>query len=258
MKVIILAGGKGTRLGPQLEAIPKPMVPLGNKPILWHIMKIYSYYDFNDFIICLGEKGDIIKKYFAQYEFINNDFTIDTSTGKIDYHKYHNENNWKVTLIDTGQETLKGGRIKRIEKYLDSEVNMLTYGDGLANINLNKLLDFHKSHNKTVTITGVRRPARFGELIEEDGRILSFAEKPQASKSLINGGFMVFSKDMLDYLTEDEDCDFEFGPLELLARKGQVMVYKHDGNWECMDHERDVVYLNELIKKKMAFWKIWE
>ena len=258
MKVIILAGGMGTRLGTQIEAIPKPMVPIGNKPILWHIMKIYSHHGFNEFIICLGAKADVIKSYFYQYEIVNNDFTIDMSSGDIKYHSSHSENNWKVTLVDTGLDTLKGGRIKRVEKYLDSEINMLTYGDGLADIDLNKLLEFHKSHDKIVTITGVHRPSRFGELVEEGGQVRSLTEKPQFSHGLINGGFMVFDKEMLNYLTEDEDCDFEIGPLERLAANGQVMVYKHKGSWECMDHERDVVYLNKLWKENKAFWKVWE
>lgn len=258
MKVIILAGGLGTRLGTQIESIPKPMVPVGNKPILWHIMKIYSHYGFNEFIICLGAKGSVIKDYFRQYEIINNDFTVDLSSGDIKYHSSHSENNWKVTLIDTGLGTLKGGRIKRVEKYLGSETNMLTYGDGLADIDLNKLLKFHKSHDKIVTITGVHHPSRFGELFEEGGQVHSFTEKPQFSRELINGGFMVFDKEMLSYLTEDENCDFEIGPLERLAENGQVMVYKHEGNWECMDHERDVAYLNKLWRENKAFWKVWE
>jgi glucose-1-phosphate cytidylyltransferase len=258
MKVIILAGGMGTRLGTQIEAIPKPMVPIGSKPILWHIMKIYSHQGFNEFIICLGAKGSVIKDYFYKYEIISNDFTIDLSSGDIKYHSSHDEDNWKVTLVDTGQNTLKGGRIKRVEKYLNSDTNMLTYGDGLADIDLNKLLEFHKSHDKIVTITGVHRPSRFGELFEEGGQVCSFTEKPQFSRELINGGFMVFDKEMLNYLTEDENCDFEVGPLEQLAESGQVMVYKHEGNWECMDHERDVIYLNELWKTNKAFWKIWK
>ena len=258
MKVIILAGGWGTRLGRQTEDIPKPMVPIGNKPILWHIMKIYSHYGFNDFIICLGVKANVIKNYFSHYEIINCDFTIDMSNRDVKYHNYHEENDWKVTLADTGLNTLKGGRIKRIEKYLDSDVNMLTYGDGVADLDINKLLEFHKAHNKIVTITGVHPPARFGELIEKDGKIELFQEKPQTSIGLINGGFMVFNKEMLDYLTPDEDCDFEHGPLEELAKKGEVMVYKHDGKWECMDHERDVTHLNKLWYENKAFWKVWK
>ena len=162
MKVVILCGGWGTRLGQQTEVIPKPMVPIGNKPILWHIMKIYSYYGFNDFIICLGVKAQIIKNYFYQYDIINNDFTIDMSSKDIEYHSFHNEKDWKVTLVDTGINTLKGGRIKMVEKYLDDDINLLTYGDGVADIDINKLIQFHKSHSKIVTITGVHPPSRFG------------------------------------------------------------------------------------------------
>lgn len=258
MKVVILAGGWGTRLGQQAEALPKPMVPVGGKPVLWHIMRTYSYHGFNEFIICLGVKGHAVKDYFYHFDVINNDFTVDISSRDIQYHSRHDEDRWRVTLVDTGLNTLKGGRIKRIERYLDSKTNMLTYGDGLADIDLVRLLDFHQSHDKIVTVTGVHRPSRFGELVEENGRAHSFREKPQFSKSLINGGFMVFDKEMLDYLTEDDDCEFESDALERLAGDGQVMVYRHEGNWECMDHERDVVYLNQLWNDNKAFWKVWQ
>lgn len=258
MKVIILAGGWGTRLGQLSELIPKPMIKIGSKPILWHIMKIYSYYGFNDFIICLGVKGDIIKDYFYNYDIKNNDFTIDLSEKKIGYIGGHNSVNWKVSLIDTGLNTLKGGRIKRIGKFLHDDINMITYGDGVANININNLVDFHKSHGKTITITGVHAPSRFGEIIEKNNKILSFREKPQTSVDLINGGFMVFNRNLLDYLTPYDDCEFERGVLEELTKEGEVMVYKHEGNWECMDHERDVIHLNKLWKNNQAFWKIWK
>ena len=257
MKVIILAGGWGSRLGQQSEEIPKPMVPIGGKPILWHIMKIYSSYNFNDFIISCGVKAHVIKNYFAQYESYNSDFTVNMETKKIKYYIHHNEKNWKVTLVDTGLNTLKGARIKRVERYLDSDINMVTYGDGVADINLNELLDYHKSHGKTLTITGVHPPARFGGLVEKNARVVSFEEKPQASAGLINGGFMVFNKNLLEYLSTDENCDFESGPLEVLAKEGEVMVYKHLGNWECMDHERDVAHLNQTWDENRAFWKIW-
>ena len=171
MKVIILAGGWGTRLEGEDERVPKPMVSIGNRPILWHIMKIYSYYGFNDFIICLGVKADAIKSYFYNYETINSDFTIDMSTGNIEFHVDHKEKEWKITLVNTGINTLKGGRIKRIEKYLESDTNMLTYGDGVADIDINKLVQFHQSHGKTITISGVHPPARFGELVEKDGKV---------------------------------------------------------------------------------------
>lgn len=258
MKVIILAGGWGTRLGRLTELIPKPMVTIGNKPILWHIMKIFSFYGYNDFIICLGVKAEVIKDYFYHYEVRNNDFTIDLSNGNIEFYNKHEKTNWKITLIDTGLSTLKGARIKRVEKYLDSGLNMITYGDGVANINLRKLVEFHKSHGKIITITGVHPPARFGELIEMDGKVIKFQEKPQSSVGSINGGFMVFNNSFLDYLTLDENCDLEKGPLEELSAKGEVMVYKHEGNWECMDHERDYEHLNKLWNNKEAFWKVWD
>ena len=255
MKTIIFAGGWGTRLGQLSELIPKPMVQIGGRPILWHIMKIYSHYGFNDFIILLGVKGQVIKEYFYNFQKINNDFSINLKNNEISYHNKLNDINWKVTLIDTGLNTLKGGRIKRIEKYLDDSINMLTYGDGVANINLKLLLKFHKKHNKMITVTGVRPSSLFGEFEEINGQVTSFSEKPKSAKSYINGGFMVFNKKLIDHL--DQNCDFEFGPLEILAKAGEVMVYKHDGEWACMDHERDVENLNNLWYKSEAFWKIW-
>ena len=257
MKVIILAGGWGTRLGHRTELIPKPMIKIGEKPIIWHIMKIYSYYGINDFIVCLGVKGEVIKDYFSHYDIKNNDFTIDLSNGHINFYNQHQDTNWRVSLIDTGLNTLKGGRIKRIESFLDPEMNMLTYGDGVADINIEKLVDFHKSHGRIITITGVHAPSRFGELSEKNGQVELFNEKPQTSVGLINGGFMVFNNELLDYLTPDENCDFEIGVLEELSKRGEVMVYKHKGNWECMDHERDVVYLNKIWNSNNAFWKVW-
>jgi glucose-1-phosphate cytidylyltransferase len=257
MKVIILAGGWGTRLGQQTEDIPKPMVPIGGKPILWHIMKIYSHYGCNDFIISLGVKAHVIKNYFIQYESYNEDFTVHMAKQKVEYHSDHGEKDWKVTLVDTGLNTLKGARIKRVARFLDDHTNMVTYGDGVADIDIDSLVHFHKSHGKAVTITGVHPPARFGELIEKDGQVVSFEEKPQTSVGLINGGFMVFNKKLLDYLSDDEGCDLEIGPLEKLTKEGEVMVYKHLGNWECMDHERDVGHLNRLWNSGRAFWKVW-
>ena len=257
MKTIILAGGWGTRLGHLSELIPKPMVYIGNRPVLWHIMKIYSHYGYNDFVIALGVKGHMIKEYFYDFEALNNDFTIDLGKNEIEYHNRHNESNWKVTLVDTGINTLKGGRIKRLEQYLDGETNMVTYGDGVSDVNINKLIDFHKSHGKAVTFTGVHPSGRFGEFEEEDNLVTSFTEKPNAGKAYINGGFMVFEKKLMEYLSEDENCDFEFGALEMLAKEGEVMVYKHDGKWDCMDHERDVERLKNLWNSGNAFWKMW-
>ena len=238
MKVIILAGGWGTRLGQIGELVPKPMVYVGNRPILWHIMKTYSYYGFNDFIIALGVKSHVIKEYFYNYEVLNS------------------EKRWKVTLVDTGLNTLKGGRIKRLEKYLD-DVNMITYGDGVADIPLDKLLEYHQDHGKTITFSGVHPSGRFGEFEEENNQVISFREKPMAGNAFINGGYMVFNRNLLEHLTPDENCDFEVGALEKLAHLGEVMVYKHGGQWACMDHERDVAHLNKLWNEGKAFWKVW-
>ena len=230
MKVIILAGGWGSRLGQLTEVVPKPMVEIGNMPVLWHIMNIYSFYGFNDFVIALGVKGDAIKNYFINYKTLNSNFTVDCSSGQINYHDKKNERNWKITLVDTGINTLKGARIKRIENHLKSDINFLTYGDGVADIDINELLKFHRSHNKTITVSGVRPPSAFGEFEEIEGRITSFVEKPKSAKSYINGGFMVFNKNLLNHLSDDESTDFEFGVLENLAANGEVMVYKHDGS----------------------------
>jgi glucose-1-phosphate cytidylyltransferase len=256
MKVVILAGGYGSRLGSVTELIPKPMVEIGGRPIIWHIMKTYAHYGYNEFVIALGYKANVIKDYFFKLQSYNSDFTVDTATGEINYHN-GSLDQWKVTLVDTGLETLKGGRIKRLERYLD-DVNMLTYGDGVANIDIKKLADFHKSHGKTVTVTGVRPPSMFGEVLEENGLVISFEEKPQTSNGLINGGYMVFNKEMLNSLTPDIDCDFEVGPLEHLAGKREVMTFKHDGFWECADTVRDVNHLNRMWNNKKAKWKIWQ
>ncbi len=253
MKTIILAGGWGTRMGHLTELIPKPMVSIGNRPIIWHIMQSYSKYGYNDFIIALGVKGDVIKRYFMDFSYLNNDFSIDFDKNKI---KIINERkvNWKIKLIDTGLNTLKGARIKMLENYLDEGSNMLTYGDGLSNVNIKDLIKFHKSHGKIITFTGVHPSGRFGEFEENNNIVSSFSEKPQKRRTYINGGFMIFEKKLLDYLTTNENCDLEFGIMELLAKKGQVMVYKHEGFWACMDHERDVKHLNDLWKSKKAFW----
>lgn len=233
MKVIILAGGFGTRLGSITDEIPKPMVHVGDKPIIWHIMKIYADHGYKDFILALGYKKEMIEKYFKE-----------------------NKHDWKVTLVDTGLNTLKGGRLKRLEKYLkDDDTHMLTYGDGVANINIHELVKFHKDHGNMLTITGVRPPSRFGELIEKDGKLVSFKEKPQTSSGLISGGFIVFNKKLLEYLTEDEDCDLEYGAFDKLAEKGHIMVYKHLDHWECVDTERDLRHLNKIWKENKAFWK---
>jgi len=257
MKLVILAGGFGTRLGDRTVDIPKPMVQIGGKPILWHIMKIYSAYGINEFIICLGYKGDVIKDYFYHYKMKNNDFTIHLNDYTMEYHNNHHEEDWKVTLVDTGMDTLKGGRLKRIEQYLEDDINLLTYGDGVSDIDIEALVDFHNKSNKIITISGVQPPSRFGELRVDGDELRSFEEKPQTSHGLINGGFMVFNKALMNYLNVGEDCDLEIGAINKLIDERQVSIYRHNGLWACMDHERDVKYLNKLWKNNQAFWKVW-
>jgi glucose-1-phosphate cytidylyltransferase len=257
MKTLILAGGYGSRLGNIAENTPKPIVTVGGRPIIWHIMKIYSHFGFNDFVILLGYQGVKIKEYFFNYHMMNNDFTIDLADNRISYADKNNVEKWKVTLVDTGVDTLKGGRIKRVEKYLEGDVNMLTYGDGVADMDIKALVKFHRGHGKILTLTGVRPPSRFGELMISDSQVQSFEEKPQVSSGMINGGFMVFNKKLLSYLTADKDCDFEFGVLEDLAKQGEIMVYEHQGFWECIDTERDLNHLNKLWDQNKAKWKLW-
>ena len=257
MKVVILAGGFGSRLGSATDLIPKPMIEVGGKPILWHIMKIYAAYGYRDFVICLGYKGHVIKDYFLNFSEHTCDATVNLKSKQITYHNQCDED-WNVTLAETGLNTLKGGRIKRIEKYLDDDINMLTYGDGVANIDIDDLVAYHRSHQRMVTTTGVHPPSRFGEIVQQQGRMVSFKEKPQTSKGFINGGFMVFDKRMLNYLTADEDCDFEFNTLEKLAAQQEVMTYLHRGEWECADTVRDVNNLNKLWNNGQAFWNVWD
>lgn len=257
MKTIILAGGWGSRMGDLADLVPKPMINIGSRPILWHIIQIYMKYGFNDFIIALGVKGNVIKDYFINYKNNVSDVEIDLNKNQILYNINKNDKvllKAKITLVETGLNTLKGARIKRLQKYLGKDENFfLTYGDGLSDVNLKKLLQFHIDSKKIFTITGVRPSGRFGELKESNNIVKSFKEKPK-SNSLINGGFMVFNKKLLDYLSSKENCDLEYGVLEKLARLNQVSVFKHKGNWECMDHERDVKYLNDLYNKNSAFW----
>ncbi len=257
--VVILAGGSGTRLREQTEFIPKPMVPIGGKPILWHIMKIYSYYGFKRFIICLGYKGEIIKEYFLNYRIRNSDFTINLGNHKDIYiHDLHSKDDWEVTLADTGLKAMTGARVKKIEKYINSDFFLLTYGDGVSNVEINKILDFHQSHDKLATVTGVKPPSRFGELIVEGDCVVEFGEKPQVGSGMINGGFFVFDKRVLNYLSPDDNCTLEREPLERLAKEGNLMVYKHDGFWQCMDTLRDMNLLNEYWESGHPPWKIWD
>jgi glucose-1-phosphate cytidylyltransferase len=258
MKTIILAGGWGTRLGQHTEWIPKPMVQVGNRPLIWHIMKHLAHFGLTEFVVSAGVKAHIIKDFFLNYETYVNDFTKDFSTGSLEVINSHLDIDWRVSVVDTGLNTLKGARIQRVAHLLESEVNMVTYGDGLSDIDVDGLLEFHRSHGKTITISGVNPPARFGEIDEEEGVVRSFSEKPKNSGTLINGGFMVFNRGFLEKLTADEDCDLETGVLPELAAEGEVMVYRHYGHWDCIDHERDLIHLNELWNNSAAFWKVWE
>ncbi len=258
-KVVILCGGGGTRLREETEFRPKPMVEIGGKPMLWHIMKIYSHYGFNDFILLTGYKGEMIKEYFLNYEAMNNDFTVKLGNGgKLDFHSHHSEKGWSVTIADTGEEAMTGARIKRAEKYLDTEEFMLTYGDGLADINLKKLLEFHRSKNKLATVTGVRPASRFGEVVCKDGKVVGFSEKPQSSEGHISGGFFVFKRKFLEYLSLKEDCVLEKEPLEKLAKEGNLSMYFHSGFWHCMDTYRDYLFLKDLWQNGKAPWKAWK
>jgi glucose-1-phosphate cytidylyltransferase len=260
MQTVILCGGLGTRLREETEFRPKPMVHIGTRPILWHIMKIYAHFGITDFILALGYKGEMIKDYFVHYEVMNNDITIEL--GKPDnfcLHNCHEESGWKITLAHTGDKALKGARLKRVEKYIEGDTFMLTYGDGLANIAINELLDFHRSHGKIATVTGVNPTARFGELKTAGNKVEVFSEKPTDSGSgIINGGFFVFNKKIFEYLTDDDNCDLEYDTLERVASEGQLMVYRHTGFWACMDTIRDMEHLNKLWAGGEAQWRVWK
>lgn len=257
--VVILCGGLGTRLREETEFKPKPMVKIGNRPILWHIMKIYAYYGFKRFILCLGYKGELIKEYFYHYEVMNNDVTITLGSNRnFKVLNGHDEHDWEITLCNTGANALKGARLKRIEKYIDADHFMVTYGDGVANIDIHKLLKFHIQHGKTATVTGVRpKFLRFAELNLKDNKAIHFAEKPEYNGNYVSGGFFVFNRDLFDYLEDRDDCELEEGPLSEITRRGGLMVYKHDNFWACMDTMRDTEHLNELWNNNQAAWKIW-
>ncbi len=253
MKTVILAGGMGTRLSEYTDKIPKPMVKIGDKPILWHIMKRYKKYKFNEFIVALGYKGEIIKEYFINYKILNSNFQINLDSGEIKLGEMDIEN-WDVNLIDTGMKTLTGGRLLRLKKYIGNERFFLTYGDGVADIDIGELLEFHKKHNKMVTITAVRPPARFGKLKLSQGKVLEFVEKPQMDEGWINGGFFVIEPEFLDFIDNDATI-LEKDPLEKVAGLGQLMAYKHEGFWQCMDTARDLKYLEDLWLNDQALWK---
>jgi glucose-1-phosphate cytidylyltransferase len=256
MKVAILAGGFGTRLGELTELKPKPMVEIGGYPIMWHIMMHYSSYGFNDFVIALGYKGELIKKYILDYSSLNSNLTVNLRTGDVEDHGGHKPD-WTVELIDTGLTTLTGGRIKRLKPYLDNGTFMLTWGDGVSDVNLQRLLEFHRSHGKLATLTAVRPPARFGHLELKGEQIVEFSEKPQAQEGWINGAYFVLEPGVFDYIARD-DTQWEKEPLENLARDGQLMAYLHSSFWHCMDTPRDKKLLDDLWKSGNAPWKIWE
>jgi len=259
-KVVILCGGRGTRIREETEFRPKPMVEIGHKPLLWHIMKIYSFYGFNDFVLCLGYKGEMVKEYFLNYELLNSDFTIEVGAENknIRVHNLHHRDRWKVTLADTGLNAMTGSRVKAIEPYIDTDNFMLTYGDGVANIDLKRLMEFHLSHGKVGTITGVRPPSRFGELITRKDVVTEFSEKPQVREGYINGGFFIFTRTVFDYLSSDQDCILERAPLERLANDGQLKVFFHDAYWQCMDTLRDLDILEQEWQGGSPPWKVWE
>jgi glucose-1-phosphate cytidylyltransferase len=253
--VVILCGGMGTRLREETEYKPKPMVDIGGKPILWHIMKIYAHYGFTDFILCLGYKGGVIKEYFLSYEMLCNDCTVQLGKkSRITYQSNHKEQDFNITLIDTGLHTMTGGRIKRIEQYIKADTFMVTYGDGLADINMSELIKFHNSHGKLATLTATRPPSRFGILdLEANGKVKRFREK--AGTEWINGGFFVFNRQVFDYL--DTECVLEQRPLEKLADDGQLMAFSHEGFWIGMDTYREYEQLNTMWDALSAPWKVW-
>jgi len=258
MQVMILCGGLGTRLREETEFRPKPMVEIGGRPVLWHIMKHFAQHEMTRFILCLGYKAGVIKDYFLRYEETNSDFTISLGRArKLTYHQAHEEQSFEVTLADTGLSTLTGGRVKRASRYLDDAPFIVTYGDGLADVDLAELVRFHKSHGKLATVTAVRTPSRFGVLdIDEGGTVRSFAEKPQVD-GWVNAGFFVFERQALDYLSEDASCVLEREPLERLAADGQIAAFRHHGFFQAMDTYREYRLLNDLWDQGKAQWKTW-
>ena len=256
MKVAILAGGAGTRLMEETSRRPKPMIEVGGRPILWHIMKHYSFSGFSDFVIALGYKGQQIKKYMLEYASLEGDLTVKLQQGSAERHNPGDTPDWNIDLIDTGIKTNTGGRIKRLGPYLDDETFMLTWGDGVSDVNLESLLAFHRSHGKLATVTAVRPPARFGHLEFDGDRVVEFSEKPQTAEGWINGAFYVLEPGVLEYIDGDKS-QWERGPMENLARDGQLMAYKHKGFWQCMDTMRDLVRLQQLWETRYPPWKTW-
>ena len=258
MKVLLLAGGFGTRLSEETDIKPKPMLDIGGKPILWHIMKTYSHYGFNDFVILLGYKGYYIKEYFANYFLHQSDVTIDISDGSMEIHNNSSEP-WKVTLLDTGLDSMTGGRIKRAQDFVGEEPFMLTYGDGVADINIAKLVKFHQSHGKAITMTSAQPDGRFGALdIDEHNKVREFTEKPKGDGNWINAGYFVCEPKVFDYITEGDGSIFEQLPLQNLAKDGEIFTFQHNGFWKPMDSLKDKNDLNELWDLKKSPWKVWD
>lgn len=256
MKAVILAGGFGTRLSEETTLKPKPMVEVGGKPILWHIMKIFSTYDINEFVIALGYKSEVIKEYFLNFYAINNDITVDLASGKTTIHE-GKQPDWKIHLVDTGLNTMTGGRLKRVRKWLGDEPFFFTYGDGVADINLHALLDFHKAHGKLATVTTVRPPARFGNIGFADERITEFYEKPETGEGWINGGYFVLDPKAIDYIDGD-DTVWEQEPIRRLVADEQMMGYRHAGFWSCMDTLKEKNLLEQLWTQPDTPWRIWQ
>jgi len=259
MKVIILCGGQGTRLREETEYRPKPLVDIGGRPILWHIMKLYAHAGFNQFVLCLGYKGSMIKDYFLNYEAMNNDFTISLGARQcVSYHDAHEEQDYCVTLAETGQDAMTGARIARVARYIDGDTFLVTYGDGVSDVDIAALVQYHQAHGRLATVTTVHPSSRFGVVeIDSRGRVEAFAEKPQ-TRGWASAGFFVFNRRVLDYLSTDAECILEREPLEQLARAGELMAYRHEGCFYAMDTYREYVYLNELWNSGEAPWAVWK
>lgn len=258
MPVMILCGGQGSRLREETEYRPKPMVEIGGRPMLWHIMKIYAAHGFTRFIVLTGYKGHVIKDYFLNYDTLHRDFTITLGSGTpVQLHGGHDASGWTVTVLDTGLDTMTGARIRRAMPYVDADRFMVTYGDGVADLDINALVTHHRRAGRLATVTGVRPPARFGELVVAGDRVVEFSEKPQVQQGLINGGFFVFERAVFDYLSDDPGCVLEREPLERLAADAQLTVYAHDRFWRCMDTYRDLQALSRLWADAEAPWKVW-
>lgn len=257
MKVVILCGGLGTRLREETEFRPKPMVPVGERPVLWHIMKTYAHHGHKDFVLCLGYKGEAIKDYFRNYQWNTSDVTLRLGAKpQIKYHTQHSEEDWTVTMIDTGQNTMTGGRIKRVLPYIKDDTFLLTYGDGVTDSDINASIKFHRKQGKLLTMTAVQPPGRFGDLEIKDGKVTAFKEKPERQSGFINGGFFVADRRIGKYLTDDT-CVFENEPLDKLAAEKQIVAYQHPGFWQCMDTYREQQLLTGLWNSGKAPWKVW-